>query len=67
MASSLSISPGLKPPTQLTLVRSRPVEFNADFLDRRMREHRQWQHRVLDETMAELFREIAEAKTARAR
>lgn len=61
MASPIAFSPGLKPPAQLSLVSSPAVKFDSAFLDRRMREHHQWQHRVAEETARELFSEIADA------
>lgn len=61
MASAIAISPSVKPPVQLGLVPSQPVKFDAEFLDRRMREHRQWQHRIAEETTREILAEVAGA------
>ena len=64
MATVLEFSQSLQPPDQLSLVPSvtefgfaRRVEFGA-FLDRRMREHRTWQNRELEDLTEEIFREV---------
>jgi hypothetical protein len=61
MASSLAFSPAVKPPAQLSLVSSPPVRFDAEFLERRMRAHRQWQNRVAEETTREILAEVSDA------
>jgi len=61
MASSLAFSPAVKPPTQLSLVSAPPVKFDAEFLNRRMREHRMWQNRIAEEATREIVCEIADA------
>lgn len=61
MASAIAISPAVKPSVQLALVSSQPQKFDAAFLDRRMREHRQWQQRVAEETTRDILREVAAA------
>jgi hypothetical protein len=61
MASAIAISPSVKPPVQLGFVPSQPVKFDSHFLERRMREHRQWQHRVAEQTTREILAEIAGA------
>lgn len=58
MATVLSISESLHPPDQLSLVSASPVKFDAAFLDRRMREHRMWQNRELEDLTAEVLREV---------
>jgi hypothetical protein len=43
LAASIPILPPEVPsPAQLTLVQP-PIKFDAEFIERRMREHRQWQ------------------------
>lgn len=61
MASAIAISPSAKPPVQLGFVPLRPVKFDAAFLERKMREHRQWQHRIAEETTREILAEVAVA------
>lgn len=61
MASAIAISPAVKPPMQLALVSSQPMKFDAAFLERRMREHRQWQQRTAEETTRDILREVAAA------
>ncbi len=40
------------------------VKFDADFLDRRMSEHRRWQHDVLKALLDEVIEELAEVIAA---
>jgi hypothetical protein len=61
MASAIAISPSVKPPAQLGFVPLRSVKFDAAFLERRMREHRQWQNRIAEETTREILFEVAVA------
>jgi hypothetical protein len=60
MASPLAISPGLTPPAQLMLVSQQPQIFNAAFIDRRMRLHKQWQNRTTEAMVREVYAEIAD-------
>lgn len=61
MASPISISPAVQPPAQLTLVASQAPKVDAAFLDRRMREHRQWQQRIAEDTTREIVAEVRSA------
>jgi hypothetical protein len=58
MSSAIVMSPARKPPLQLALVSSQRPKFNAEFLERRMRAHRQWQEREAEDLTAEIFREV---------
>jgi hypothetical protein len=61
MSTAIAMSPAVKPPVQLALVSSQPPKFDAAFIDRRMREHRQWQQRVAAEMTREILTEVAAA------
>jgi hypothetical protein len=57
MATVITMSPAVRPPVQLALASSQPARFDAEFLDRRMRLHREWQERIAEETTEEILRE----------
>ncbi len=61
MATTLQISQSPRPADQLSLVSALPVKFDAAFLDRRMREHRMWQNREVEQLTEEIFREVLES------
>jgi hypothetical protein len=42
----------------LTIVASTPPKFDAAFLDRRMREHREWQEQATAELFSEAVNEV---------
>jgi hypothetical protein len=58
MATVITISQSPHPSAQLSLVGSQPPKWGVEFLDRRMREHRTWQNRELEDLTCEIFREV---------
>lgn len=60
MASILIFAPSpRKEPAQLKLISAEPAKFDAAFIERRMREHREWQDRVAAEDASEIIVEVA--------
>jgi hypothetical protein len=46
---------------RLLIVEPSPPKFDVAFLDRRMREHREWQEQLATEAAAEIISEVASA------
>lgn len=60
MSSTLVFAPAPhKQPAQLKLVSAQPVRFDAAFIERRMREHHEWQDRLAAEAASEIITEVA--------